>query len=262
MAYEFITYEQDGRVVTITINRPEVLNAIHPPASVELTEAWNTFRDDDDAWVAILTGAGDRAFSAGNDLKYSAEMSRKGVGRAPAGAGGFGGICSDFNCSKPMIAAVNGFALGGGLEMALACDIIVCADSARLGLPEPTVGLMAGAGGVHRLPRHIPLKIALGYMLTGRHMTAEEALRWGLVNEVVPRAEVVPAARRWADAILKCAPLSIRATKEASYRGLDLPLITAITHAFHGQQLMRASEDTIEGPRAFAEKREPQWKAR
>ncbi|MEE9277195.1 MAG: enoyl-CoA hydratase-related protein, partial [Dehalococcoidia bacterium] len=219
MAYEFITYEQDGRVVTITINRPEVLNAIHPPASVELTEAWNTFRDDDDAWVAILTGAGDRAFSAGNDLKYSAEMSRKGVGRALAGAGGFGGICSDFNCSKPMIAAVNGFALGGGLEMALACDIIVCADSARLGLPEPTVGLMAGAGGVHRLPRHIPLKIALGYMLTGRHMTAEEALRWGLVNEVVPRAEVVPAARRWADAILKCAPLSIRATKEASYRG-------------------------------------------
>lgn len=262
MAYEFITYEKDERVVTITINRPERLNAIHPPTTVELTEAWNTFRDDDDAWVAILTGAGERAFSAGNDLKATAELSRQGGTRPLAPPGGFGGITADFECPKPMIAAVNGFAMGGGLEMALACDIIVCADSARLALPEPTVGLMAGAGGVHRLPRHIPLKIAMGYMLTGRHMSAEEAYRLGLVNEVVPREEVLPAARRWAAEILKCAPLSIRATKDAAYHGLDMRLKDAIAHSFRNAQIMRGSEDTVEGPVAFAEKRAPNWKGR
>ena len=261
MAFEFITYEQDERIVTITINRPEVMNSLHPPATAELIEAWNVFRDDDDAWVAIITGAGDRAFSAGNDLKYTAAARKRGE-RRPLNFQGFGGITADFECWKPIIAAVNGYALGGGLEMALACDIIICADHARLGLPEPGVGLIAGAGGVHRLPRQIPLKVAMGYMLTARQMTAQEAERWGLVNEVVPRAELLPTARRWADEILKNAPLSVRATKEATLRGMDLPLLAAIEHGFPQEQRMRASEDVVEGPLAFAEKRRPVWTGR
>ena len=264
MAYELIKYEQDDKIVTITINRPERMNSIHPPTTAELADAWNTFKHDDSAWIAILTGAGDRAFSAGNDLKYTAEASRgdhAGERFAPV-AGGFGGLTADFECWKPMIAAVPGFALGGGCEMALACDIIVAADHARLGLPEPRVGLLAGAGGVHRLPRHIPLKVAMGYMLTAKHMTAQDALKWGLINEVVPKEELMTAARRWANEILECAPLSIRATKEAAYKGLEMGLDAAITHAFHGQRVMGQSLDTIEGPRAFAEKRDPIWQAK
>ncbi len=263
--YEFINYEQDGNIVTITINRPERMNSIHPPTTEELADAWNTFANDDSAWVGILTGAGDRAFSAGNDLKYTAEMSRVPANERPTFApvrGGFGGITADWECAKPMIAAVNGFALGGGCEMAMACDIIVAAEHARLGLPEPRVGLMAGAGGVHRLPRHIPLKIAMGYMLTGNHLPAAVAHQWGLVNEVVPADELMTAARRWADEILQCAPISVRASKESAYKGLDLPLPAALTHTFHQQRLMSQSEDLIEGPRAFAEKRTPNWKGR
>ena len=263
--YEFIRYEQDGNIVTITINRPERMNSIHPPTTEELADAWNTFAEDDSAWVGILTGAGERAFSAGNDLKYTAEMSRVPANERPTFApvrGGFGGITADWECPKPMIAAVNGFALGGGCEMAMACDIIIAADHARLGLPEPRVGLMAGAGGVHRLPRHIPLKIAMGYMLTGNHIPAPIAHQWGLVNEVVPAAELMDTAKRWASEILLCAPISVRASKEAAYNGLDLPLPAALTHSFHQQRIMGQSEDLIEGPRAFAEKRTPNWKGR
>ena len=188
MAYEFIKYEQDGPIVTITINRPERMNAIHHYTSAELSDAWHTFRDDDSAWIGVLTGAGDRAFSAGNDLKFQAEtVAKKGVMRFPPVAGGFGGTTADFECWKPLIAAVNGFALGGGLELALACDIIIASENAKLGLPEPTVGLIAGAGGVHRLPRRIPYHIAMGFMFTAKHVGAAEAHRWGLVNEVVPQ---------------------------------------------------------------------------
>ena len=259
MDYEFITYDQTDRVVTITFNRPERLNAIHPPATAELVDAWARFKADDDAWVAILTGAG-RAFSAGNDLKHTAatgETSASGLLK-----GGGGAITRDFECWKPMIAAVHGYALGLGLEMALACDIIICAEGARLGLPEPTVGLMAAAGGVQRLPRQIPPRIAMGYILTARYMPAEEALRWGLVNELVPPDDLLPAARRWADEIIACAPLSIRASKEAAYRGQDMPLITAIEHLSHNVRVMWQSQDAIEGPRAFAEGRAPVWQGR
>ena len=136
---------------------------------------------------------------------------------------GFGGIANRTTCWKPILAAVNGYALGGGFEMALACDIIIAADHARLGLPEPRVGLMAGAGGVHRLPRMIPQKIAMGYILTGRHMTAQEAHRLGVVNEVVPLAELMPTAMKWANEILECAPISVRASKQAALMGLGHP---------------------------------------
>ena len=192
MAYEYAIYEKEGHVATITMNRPERLNAVHPPAAEELSAIWDDALADDNTWVIVLTGAGDKAFSAGNDLKYTAEH---GFPKKRA-KGGFGGLTDRTDIWKPTIAEVNGFALGGGFEMALACDIIVAADHARLGLPEPRVGLAAAAGGVHRLPRQMPLKIALGYMLTGKHMTAQEAHRWGIVNEVVPLADLKATVKR------------------------------------------------------------------
>ncbi len=259
MTWEFATYEKKGRIAVVTINRPERMNSLHPPANFELHEIWNDFEQDPELWVGILTGAGDKAFSAGNDLRYTAEHGMDMVRMADSG---FGGITSRTTCWKPVIAAVNGYALGGGFEMALACDIIIAADHARVGLPEPRVGLMAGAGGVHRLPRMIPRKVALGYMLTGRHMTAQEALRWGVVNEVVPLAALMPTAMRWANDILECAPLSIRATKQAAMMGLDHPLDVALNMSYTETGRMRRSEDTVEGPKAFAEKRKPNWKGR
>lgn len=259
---EYCRYDKEGHVVRITITRPEVMNALHPPASRELHEAWEQFANDDDAWVAVLTGEGDRAFSAGNDLKYTAEMSRLSREERPdlsMPASGFGGLTSRFDLFKPIIARVNGFALGGGLEMALACDIIVAADHAEVGLPEPRRGLIAGALGVHRLPRHLPLKQAMGYLLTGRHIPAQRAYEIGLVNEVVPLAQLDNAVEAWVADIVRCAPLSVRASKEAAMRGLLMPLPEAAVANYEWEMRRRRSEDSVEGPRAFAEKRAPNW---
>ena len=256
MGYEFIVYEKRGRIAYLTINRPDRLNALHPPANSELRDAMTDFRDDPDAWVAIITGAGERAFSAGNDLKYTAERGRR---SRPVGSAPFGGITSDFECWKPIIAAVNGFALGGGLELALACDIIVAAEHAEVGLPEVRVGLVAGAGGVHRLPRHVPLKVAMGMMLTGRRIPAQEAYRIGLVNEVVPQSKLMETAEEWASDILKGAPLSVRASKQMALSGLPLPYETAMRLTYSEHERAKASDDFVEGPRAFAEKRKPNW---
>lgn len=259
MPYEYAIYEKKDRLATITLNRPAVMNAIHPPATAELSEIWDDAIADDNVWVIILTGVGDKAFSAGNDLKYTAE---KGRPTGPQPAGGFGGLTKRTDIPKPLIAAINGVALGGGLEMALACDILIAADHARLGLPEPRVGLVAAAGGVHRLPRRMPLSIAMGYILTGKHMTAQEAHRWGIVNEVVPLAELMPTAHRWASEILECAPLSVRASKQCVMRGLGLTLDEALSQRYPALQEMMQSEDVKEGPRAFAEKRKPNWKGK
>ena len=178
MPYEFIKVEKDGHLTIMTINRPERMNAIHPPAQLEMNTAWDDFANDPEAWVAIITGAGDKAFSAGNDLKYQAEHGAKEVRKIRARAkGGFGGLHRRLDCFKPIIAAVNGFALGGGFELALSCDIIIAAQNARFGLPEPRVGLMAGAGGVHRLPRQIPYHRAMGIMLANRQLDQSDAPR-------------------------------------------------------------------------------------
>ncbi|MGE0825431.1 MAG: enoyl-CoA hydratase-related protein [Candidatus Binatia bacterium] len=259
MAYEYAIYEKKGHVATITMNRPEVMNAIHPPATAELSAIWDDATADDNVWVIILTGSGEKAFSAGNDLKYTAAQ---GMPSGPRPKGGFGGLTDRIDIWKPMIAAVNGFALGGGFEMALACDIIIAADHARLGLPEPRVGLAAMAGGVHRLPRQIPLKIAMGYMLTGRHMTAQEALHLGIVNEVVPLKDLMSTVERWTNEILECAPLSVRATKQAAMMGLGIPLAQALSGSYPAISQMMHSEDVKEGPKAFAEKRKPNWKGK
>jgi len=255
---EFCTAERDGRLLVVTMNRPEVMNALHPPANAELGGVFDDFSNDPDLWVAIITGAGERAFSAGNDLKFQAEK-----GSLTFPKHGFGGLTARGDLVKPVIAAVNGVAMGGGFEIALACDLIIASEKAVFALPEPRVGLAALAGGIHRLPRQIGLKNAMGMLLTGRRVDAEEGRRLGFVNEVVPADDLMPAARRWAEAILECAPLSVRASKEAAMQGLDAPTLEqAINGRYDQLRAMLKSEDFVEGPRAFAEKRSPQWKGR
>ncbi|MFV0525327.1 MAG: enoyl-CoA hydratase-related protein [Acidimicrobiales bacterium] len=253
---EFCTVEKADHITTVTLNRPDRLNALHPPANAELAGVFDDFAADDDAWVAIITGSG-RGFCAGNDLRYQAEGGE--MFRVPQG---FAGLTSRFDLTKPVIAAVNGVAMGGGFEIALACDLIIASDQATFALPEPKVGLAALAGGLNRLPRLIGSKRALGMILTGRHVPAAEGEHLGFVNEVVPHDDLLAAARRWAEQICACAPLSVRASKEVVYRSLDMGLEESMRTKYDGVLAMTTSEDFVEGPKAFAEKRAPQWKGR
>ena len=193
-----IDYQKEGKIAIFTINRPDALNSINVQAFRELHEAMVDFRDDDGLWAGIITGAGDRAFCAGNDLKHHASEGEA-VTLPPTG---FAGLTSRFDTPKPLIAAVNGVAMGGGFEIALACDLIVAAESAVFALPEPRVGLAALAGGMHRLPRQIPLKRAMGMLLTGRRVSAREGLELGFVNEVVPDGELAAAGQAVGLAVL------------------------------------------------------------
>jgi crotonobetainyl-CoA hydratase len=260
MPYEFLKVDRDGPVTTFTLNRPDVMNALHSPMHFELDEALNAFAADTDQWVGIVTGAGERAFSAGNDLKWQATG---GAMKSPPS--GFAGLTSRFDLAKPLIAAVNGVAMGGGFEIALACDLIVAAEGAIFALPEPKVGLAALAGGLHRLPRAIGLKRAMGMILTGRRVSAREGLELGFVNEVTSKEDLLPAAHRWAALIGECGPMSIRASKAAVMRGLDEPTLEA---AIRDQRrypeivALFGSEDFVEGPLAFSQKRPPRWKGR
>ena len=248
----------EGRVLHVTLNRPEVLNALHPAAHFELAKTFDAFAADPELWIAVIRGAGERGFCTGTDLKVRAEM-----GRDEYPPTGFAGLARRFDLDKPVIAAVNGLALGGGLEIALACDIIVAAEHARFGFPEPKVGLAAMGGGVHRLMRQVPDKLAMGLLLTGRRITAREAMAHGLVNEVVPGAELDSAVDRWVGEMLACAPLALRATKQIARRSLDFPSMEeAIVAEYPAAEAMLESEDAVEGPRAFAEKRVPRWQGR
>jgi len=255
---DFCLTEREGNLFIITINRPEVMNSLHPPANRALSDAFDEFHNDPALWVAIVTGAGDRAFSAGNDLKYQAS----GADMSGQPKSGFGGLTSRQDLVKPVIAAVNGVAMGGGFEIALACDLIIAAENAVFALPEPRVGLAALAGGVHRLPRQIGLKNAMGMMLTGRRVSAAEGQQLGFVNEVVPVGQALAAAKRWAAQILECAPLSVRASKEAAMRGLGLQLEEAMAVRYDGIAAMVKSQDFIEGPLAFSQKRPPKWQGK
>lgn len=254
---EYCLIEKKDHVMTVTLNRPNRLNALHPPANAELGEVFDDFAQDDDMWVAIITGAG-RGFSAGNDLRYQAEGGK----RVPTPKG-FAGLTSRFDLNKPVIAAVNGVSMGGGFEIALACDLIIASEKAVFALPEPKVGLAALAGGLNRLPRQIGSKRALGMILTGRHVSAAEGKELGFVNDVVPHDDLMEVTARWASDICACAPLSIRASKDVVYRSLSTgSLEESMATKYESVKAMATSEDYIEGPKAFAEKRPPNWQGR
>ncbi|MCC6470396.1 MAG: enoyl-CoA hydratase/isomerase family protein [Alphaproteobacteria bacterium] len=250
---------QDGPVLTITIDRPAVLNALHPPAHRELAQAFDDYAADPALRVAVITGAGERAFCVGTDLKARAQTNRD--DHPPTG---FAGLTRRLDLYKPVIAAVNGLALGGGMEIVLACDLAVAADHVEFGLPEPRAGLAAlGGGGLQRLARQLPLKQAMGLALTGRRIGAGEARRIGLVNEVVPAAGLAAAVRALCDDVLAGAPLAVEAAKQVMLRSLDQPdLAAAIDARYEAAERMLASEDAREGARAFAEKRKPRWQGR
>ena len=254
---EFCKVDKSDHIMTVTINRPERLNALHPPANAELGEVFDDYAADVDMWVAIITGEG-RGFSAGNDLRYQAEG-----GERVAMPRGFGGLTSRFDLTKPVYAAVNGVAMGGGFEIALACDIIIASEYAVFALPEPRVGLAALAGGLQRLPRQIGVKRALGMILTGRHVPAQEGYELGFVNAVVPHDKLMEETHRWVKMTLECAPLSIRASKDVVYRSMSMgSLEESMAVRYESVATLSGSEDFVEGPRAFSEKRPPNWKGR
>ncbi len=261
-----VWYEKDGHVARITLNRPDVFNAMDLQTHEELALVWDDFEADDELWVGVLSGAGDRAFSVGQDLKELASRITEGsAGTSSFGSEGKPGwprLTERFELSKPVIAKVRGYALGGGFELALACDIIVAAEDAVFALPEAQLGLIAGAGGVFRLTRQLPWKTAMGYLLTGRRMPATRAFELGLVNEIVPPEDLDDAVDSWVADLLRSAPLAVRAIKEAAAKSATLPLEEAFSTRYRWEEKRARSADAKEGPVAFAEKRAPRWTGR
>ncbi|MGP8298310.1 enoyl-CoA-hydratase DpgD [Streptomyces inhibens] len=250
----------------ITLDRPGRLNAMDLRMHEELALVWDDFEQDGDLWVAVLTGAGDRSFSVGQDLKELSERVHAGTAEPSTfgsrGKPGWPRLTERFDLCKPVIARVNGYAYGGGFELALACDVIVAAEHATFALPEAKLGLMAGAGGVFRLIRQAPYRAALGYLLSGRSMTAARACELGLVNEVVSPERLDECVDSWVEDILRCAPLSVRAIKEAAAASLTMPLEDAFRTRFVWEEKRMHSADAKEGPLAFVEKRPPEWSGR
>lgn len=254
-----IDYTKEGRIAIFTINRPEAYNAIDVSTNQELRDALVDFRDDPELWVGIITGAGEKAFCGGADIKNMIPFMKKmrnRPGEFPTT------LMRGLELWKPVIAAINGVALGGGLEIALACDIRIAAENARLGTPEVTLGLIPGWGGTQRLPRMVPWCKAAEIILMGKPIDAQEAYRIGLVNKIVPLPELMPTARKWAEDICKAGPLAIRAAKEAMIRGTSMALEDGLrleNSLFAG---LLDTEDFDEGMTAFTEKRKPVFRAR
>ena len=257
--YKNILYETKERLAYITINRPDRRNAVDPDTSRELRDAFEAFKADDDAWAAILTGAGDQAFSAGADL---VAMAASFGGGGPAFDVAFGGITRGFECWKPIIAAINGYCLAGGLELALSCDIRIAAEHATFGLPEPKRAIIPGAGGTQRIPRAVPMAFAMELLLTGNRFDAATALSFGLVSRVVPADQLMSTVEEVAAGILECGPLAVQAIKEAAVRGRELPLSEGLKIETEMIGRVFRSEDAREGPTAFTQKRKPEYKGR
>ncbi|HLK77185.1 MAG TPA: acetyl-CoA acetyltransferase [Streptosporangiaceae bacterium] len=253
--YEHVLVRRDGHLLEVTINRPEVRNSLHPMANDELDHVFDAYFADPGLWVAIITGAGDKAFSAGNDLVYSASGKPMWVPK-----NGFAGLTSRPDLPKPVIAAVNGYAMGGGCEIALACHLTVADATAQFALSEVRVGLVAGAGGLIRLPRTVPPKIATEMILTGRRVTAAEALAYGLVNRVVPAGTALDGARALAAEILEGSPTSVRISLQIMAETSAIPDVTeAVGHQGRALDDLMSTQDAAEGPAAFAAKRRPHW---
>lgn len=260
-----VEFEQRGHIVLLTLNRPEKMNALDEQMMDQLAAYWQRVRDEDDIWVAIITGTGDRAFCAGRDLLAGAPGSpehhraqlAKGEPVAPREL-----HYTPEGIWKPIIAAINGYALAGGFALALACDLRIASETARLGSMAVKRGLLGGGGQTQRLPRYVPFAKALELLLFGDHVPAAELERIGLVNKVVPQAELLPTALDWAERLCRNGPLAVRATKEAAYRGLELGLREGMRLEGELANRMLETEDVLEGQRAFAERREPVWQGR
>ena len=254
--YKYCRVDQHDRLLVITLNRPDVLNSLNAPACRELDEIFNGFERDPALWIALITGAGDRAFCAGHDLADAPD--------APMPPSGWAGLSERPHRTKPLIAAVNGIAMGGGLEIALACDIVVADCRSQFAMSEPRVGAVALGGGAQRLALRLPRAIAMGMLLTGRRFDAVEAHRWGLVTEIAAAGQAMEVARRWAAEILKCAPLAVRLTRELAMEVLEGEEFAALLGRRRLDFAARlfATQDTQEGMRAFLEKRAPVWLGR
>ena len=261
-----VRFETRGHVAIVTIDRPEVRNAIDPATGEALADAWRQLRDRADLRVAVLTGAGGDAFCAGADLRSVGEFYRSLAPAERLARGerepGLGGLTRNLDVWKPVIAAVNGYCLAGGFELALACDIRIASDTATFGLPEVSLGIVPGAGGTQRLARAAPLGAALEMILSGERITAAEAWRLGIVNRVVPPGDLLASALALAERICRNGPLAVQAAKQAVYRGLHLPMDEALRLEQLLAEPVRQSEDAREGPRAFLEKRAPVFKGR
>ena len=261
-----VIYEKKGPIAIITINRPEVMNSLDVETNQELKNAWFDFRDDDNLKVAVLTGAGSKAFSAGADLAkwapYYAKLTPAQKRKLSEEEVGFGVITRNFVCWKPIIAAINGICIAGGTEMALASDLKIASEDATFGLSEVRWAIIPGAGGTQRLPRHIPLCKAMEMILMAKTIKAQEALELGLINKVVPKDQVLPAAMEWAEKICQMGPLAIRAAKICIMQGLNMTLEEGLKlETFYAEYII-GTEDAIEGPMSFVEKRKPNFKGR
>lgn len=257
---EAIIYEKKDHVAVLTMNRPEAMNAMNAQMREEMGEAFEDFKGDNDSWVLIITGAGDRAFSAGMDLK---EMSARLAGGASPAGGAQNTpslMAGNIDIWKPIIAAINGVAVGAGLETALACDIRIVAENARLGLMEAKRGITPGGKGTIRLPLLVPQGIAMEMLLTGDLITAQEAHRIGLANQIVPGADLMTAAQKMAERIMDCAPLALQSIKETVHKTTGMPIEEALNARFGIN--VSATEDAREGTAAFAQKRKPEWKGK